>query len=121
MPDSNLACKICGTPSLHFFRCDLHNNVKMHFGFYTGDLAPHGQLLDYNRCPNCGFIFTTLMDNWSDRDFATRIYNADYPMVDGTYNGMRAGMMANKIYLGCHDWLPKLDILDYGGGIGLQT
>jgi 2-polyprenyl-6-hydroxyphenyl methylase/3-demethylubiquinone-9 3-methyltransferase len=115
------ACKICGTPSPHFFRCDLHNNAQVHFGLYTGSITPHGAQLDYYRCTNCGFVFSPFMDNWDAQKFATHIYNADYPMLDGTYNGHRAGMMANKLYLGLYDRINQLDFLDYGGGLGLQS
>lgn len=114
-------CKICGTRSVFFDRCDFHANAKLHRGLYSLAAAPSGHTLDYYRCPSCGFMFTTFMDQWSGDQFATFVYNKDYPIIDGSYNGYRAGGLANMLYLGFHDQLGELDFLDYGGGVGIQS
>lgn len=114
-------CKICGTPSVFFDRCDFHNNASLHRGFYSLPLDPSGVLLDYHQCPLCGFLFTDFMDKWNGADFSHYVYNKEYPLIDGSFNGYRAGALANTLYLGFSDQLKTLDFLDYGGGTGIQA
>jgi 2-polyprenyl-6-hydroxyphenyl methylase/3-demethylubiquinone-9 3-methyltransferase len=116
-----LSCKICGGASPHFFRCDFHSNTSMHFGLYSKPIAPSGVNMDYYRCGSCGFTFSNFMDGWSADQFASYVYNGDYAFLDGSYNGYRGGGLANMLYLGFHDSLRALDVLDYGGGVGIQT
>ncbi len=116
------ACKCCNAPSVLFDSCDFHNNANIHMGYYHMPLPPNGLQVPYFRCTSCGFIFTTLMDDWGkDNLFAALIYNKDYPRVDGTYNGSRAGKICNLFYLAFFDHFKQLEFLDYGGGIGLQS
>lgn len=114
-------CKICGTRTSFFDRCDFHNNVKVHRGFYDLEIDPSGIMLDFHKCSLCGFIFSPFMDEWDGNQFATFVYNKDYPILDGSYNGYRAGALANVLYLGLRDQLPNLSFLDYGGGLGIQA
>ncbi|NDE91379.1 MAG: class I SAM-dependent methyltransferase [Alphaproteobacteria bacterium] len=116
------ACKLCAASSVFFDRCNFHNNAQVHLGYYHMPLPPHELMVDYYRCTACGFMFTPLMDEWGkDNIFATLIYNKDYPRIDGTYNGARAGRICNLFYLAFHDYFKQLEFLDYGGGIGLQS
>ncbi|MBI3419504.1 MAG: hypothetical protein HY053_05170, partial [Proteobacteria bacterium] len=119
--DAPPPCKICGRATRFFDSCDFHANVRLHYGYYDKPLTPSGITLDYYRCTGCGFLFTTFMDGWTGQQFAGFVYNKDYPRLDGSYNGYRAGALSNILYLAFHDRLPQLDILDYGGGIGLQS
>jgi hypothetical protein len=114
-------CKICSNEARHFSRCDFHENVKIHYGFHSKEILKSGVELDYYRCPACGFLFTTFMDDWDGQKFASFIYNKDYPILDGSYNGSRSGALANILYLGFRDSLKELSILDYGGGTGITT
>jgi 2-polyprenyl-6-hydroxyphenyl methylase/3-demethylubiquinone-9 3-methyltransferase len=114
-------CKICGSVTLFFDRCDFHANAKVHKGYYDVRIEPSGILLDFFACTCCGFIFTPFMDQWVPGDFATYVYNKEYPRLDGSYNGARAGGAANIFYLAFHDYLSQLEFLDYGGGIGFQS
>jgi hypothetical protein len=114
-------CKICNTETRPFGRCDFHENVKIHHGYFSQPIDKSGVELDYVRCPSCGFLFTTFMDDWDAQKFASYIYNRDYPRLDGSYNGSRSGALANILYLGFHDRLKDLSILDYGGGTGITT
>lgn len=114
-------CKICNGETRLFGRCDFHENVKIHYGFFSEGIAKSGVELDYFRCPACGFLFTTFMDDWDGNKFATFIYNKDYPVLDGSFNGARSGALANILYLGFRDSLPELSIMDYGGGSGIAT
>jgi 2-polyprenyl-6-hydroxyphenyl methylase/3-demethylubiquinone-9 3-methyltransferase len=116
-----IPCKLCSTPAPFFDRCDLHKNAKLHRGYFDAPLPDTGILLDYHACPSCGFVFTGFMDKWGPAEFATYIYNQDYPRVDGSYNGYRAGAAANIFYLAFFEHLANLDFLDYGGGLGIQA
>ncbi len=116
------ACKLCKAPSVFFESCDFHNQAKIHLGYYQMPMPPHGLTVDYYRCTACGFLFTTLMDDWHTNGmFAQMIYNKDYPRIDGSYNGQRAGKICNLFYLAFFDAFKDLEFLDYGGGIGLQS
>jgi 2-polyprenyl-6-hydroxyphenyl methylase/3-demethylubiquinone-9 3-methyltransferase len=121
IPPAAPLCKCCQTQTGFFAQVDLHNNAKLNYGYYSDDLLPSGVMLDYYVCAACGYIFTPFMDMWIAGDFATYIYNKDYPRIDGSYNGFRAGACANIFYLAFHDYLKELSFLDYGGGIGVQS
>lgn len=114
-------CKICHTESVFLDSCDFHANAKLHRGFFDVHLPATGTLLDYFLCPSCGFMFTPFMDNWGAGDFAKYVYNKDYPLMDGSYNGYRAGAAANIFFLAFHEHMAALDFLDYGGGLGIQS
>lgn len=114
-------CKICSTQSVFFDRCDFHQNIKLHKGFHDQPIDPSGLMLDYFRCPQCGFLFTNFMDQWDAAQFATFVYNKDYPVLDGSYHGYRAGALANILYLGFREQLPQLSFVDYGGGLGITS
>lgn len=114
-------CKICGGTTRFFDRCDFHANIKMHYGLYDMPVNPAGLMLDYYRCSSCGFLFTPFMDTWTAAQFAHFVYNNDYGRLDGAYNGGRAGSITNILYLAFRDCLANLEVLDYGGGIGVQS
>jgi 2-polyprenyl-6-hydroxyphenyl methylase/3-demethylubiquinone-9 3-methyltransferase len=120
-PPASLPCKICKAEAPFFDRADFHANAKMHFGYYDLPINPSGMMLDYHRCKSCGFMFTPFMDKWGDEQFRGYVYNKDYAQIDGTFNGFRSGLFANLFTLALHDYLGQLDLLDYGGGIGLQA
>lgn len=118
----SVACKLCKGESPLFDSCDFHNNANIHLGYYHMPLPKHELQVPYFRCNDCGFMFTTLMDDWGTNNiFGQLIYNKDYPRVDGTYNGARAGKICNLFYLAFFDAFKQLEFLDYGGGIGLQS
>ena len=45
-------------------------------------MPPSGQMVFYNRCPECGFLFTASFDAWGREDYAEFIYNEFYPRID---------------------------------------
>lgn len=115
------SCKICRSPTTLLDSCDFHNNAKLHRGFFDAHLPETGIRLDYFLCSGCGTVFTPFMDNWQGGDFSTYVYNKDYPRIDGSYNGYRAGAAANIFYLAFYEYLSNLRFLDYGGGLGIQS
>src|SRR5689334_4039538 len=84
-------CKICGgfSPpfdSLDFLKfCSPTNPFA--FGFA-------GIPVEYRRCRDCGFIFTDFFDDWSPEEFATYVYNSDYPRIDSEYAEIRPANIA---------------------------
>ncbi len=124
MPDSPppapvRPCKICGHDAPHFGRCDFHDNARLNFGFYSRAINKSGVMVDYHACPQCGFVFTPFMDHWTPRQFAQLVYTRDYARLDGSYNGARAGKLANILTLAFDGMLDRLRFLDYGGGPGI--
>jgi SAM-dependent methyltransferase len=116
MPPSYLVpCKICGADSAPFDRVDFNKYCSAEnyyeFGF-------SGVIVDYLRCTNCGFLFTTFCDSWGPGDFRDLIYNDDYIKVDGEYAEARPAHTASVIakrFRGAEG----ARILDYGSGSGV--
>ena len=109
------ACKICGgfSPpfdSLDFFKyCSPTNPFA--FGFA-------GIQVEYRRCKDCGFIFTDFFDDWTPREFAAYVYNADYARIDSGHADIRPDNVAAKVAGRLAAWR-DVDILDYGAGSGV--
>jgi SAM-dependent methyltransferase len=107
-------CKLCGGFSRPFDSVDFYKYCSPTDPFAFGFAGIH---VDYRRCRDCGFIFTSFFDDWTAEEFAAYVYNADYPRIDSEYAEIRpshiAGMLAER--LGA--WR-DIDILDYGSGSG---
>lgn len=109
-------CKCCGGEATYFNFVDFSKNCEEHKGL----LLPKTKIkIHYHQCKNCGFLFTTAFDTFSEEDFAKYIYNEDYVKVDPDFTGLRAENNSK--------WIPKIfteseknsfDMLDYGGGEG---
>lgn len=112
-------CKICGGAAAPVFSVDFHHNSSRKLGFVQEPLSPSGDKVVYERCAGCGFLFTRLMDAWSPGEISARVYNADFPVLDGGYNGQRAGAMANALCVALGPEFKNVKMLDYGSGKGL--
>ena len=106
-----LPCKICGARAPLLGEVDFHTNLRK-------PVPPSGIPVPYYRCPACGFLFTPFCDDWSAEDFAARIYNADYPQLDGGYGFSRGLAMAGFIDDVFGRRRDGMMVLDYGGGTG---
>jgi 2-polyprenyl-6-hydroxyphenyl methylase/3-demethylubiquinone-9 3-methyltransferase len=116
MPSARLVpCKVCGGDCTLFDRvdfnkyCDFENYYE--FGFSNVSV-------DYLRCQNCGFLFTTFCDAWRHDDFRNFIYNEDYAKVDREYaetRPMRTASFLARRFSGAE----SARILDYGSGAGI--
>lgn len=108
-------CKMCGSKTVEFTAVDFYKSCEKEKEF-----GRSGILVDYIRCENCEYIFTTFCDDWSSQDFVDLIYNDDYVKVDKEFTGERGRRTA-------HSMAPVLDggqnkrILDYGSGAGFFT
>jgi hypothetical protein len=106
-------CKICQQPSTLFGLVDFNRNCEIPGG---AKLPLTGTPVYYRRCDACGFLFTDAFDDWSQDDFKSHIYNADYHVVDPGYVLTRPRDNAAVVQqvFGAHKML--LRMLDYGGG-----
>lgn len=111
---TSVHCKICGGLARFFDVTDFHK----HGGGYA--FGPSGISVQWFRCDDCEFLFTTFFDDWSPDDFARFVYNADYIKVDPGYVAARPAAQAEA--LGRLLGPPSgLRILDYGSGAGLMV
>jgi SAM-dependent methyltransferase len=108
----SVPCKICGNPAAFFDVVDFNKCA----GFYA--FGPAGLPVNWHRCDECGFLFTSFFDDWTDEDFRRFIYNEDYRLVDPEYEAARPVMVAEHLaqFLGDQQ---GARILDYGAGSGL--
>lgn len=75
----------------------------------------------YGRCKDCGFIFSPQMHRWSDAEFAERVYNEQYVLVDPDFVEIRPAGFADLIWKSFGDKTGLIRHLDFGGGSGLLS
>jgi SAM-dependent methyltransferase len=111
-------CPVCGAIPVLLDVVDLNKSCEEERGRF---LPIAGVPIYYTLCDQCGFCFAPEMYRWPMGEFASRIYNDDYKLVDPDYLGSRArayaqmltGMFATKVLAIRH--------LDYGGGSGVLS
>jgi SAM-dependent methyltransferase len=111
-------CPVCGATAALLDVVDLNKSCEEERGKF---LPIAGVPIYYALCDQCGFCFAPQMYRWPMEEFARRIYNDDYKLVDPDYLGSRAktyakmltGMFAAKVLTIRH--------LDYGGGNGVLS
>lgn len=110
-----IQCKICGSNAVAFDRCDVN-----HGGAPGLPIRPStGQMLQYHRCVECGFMFTGQLDHWQPSEFRQHIYNAQYVEVDPDYLYARPFAQANMLKGMLKNIPPQFRLLDFGAGSGL--
>jgi 2-polyprenyl-6-hydroxyphenyl methylase/3-demethylubiquinone-9 3-methyltransferase len=117
-------CKCCHSTDLNLLG-NLDANRACWDRYGTRVFLPSEILLPYYSCINCGFIFTTFMDEWSPEDFKNKIYNEDYltkvnpPLPE---DKARPANETGSYILGKHlafmldGSQKKIKVLDYGAG-----
>jgi SAM-dependent methyltransferase len=108
-------CKCCGGSAVPLGEVDFHKNCEENRGFF---LPPSGIPVPYFRCGGCGFLFTPFFDHWSGEEFQAHIYNESYAQVDPDYAAVRPESWGRQIAENFAAFLPRLSVLDYGGGTG---
>jgi SAM-dependent methyltransferase len=108
------ACKLCGGFARPFDSVDFYKYCSPTDCFAFGFAGVH---VEYRRCRDCGFIFTSFFDDWTPQDFAAYVYNNDYPQVDSEYADIRPGNVAALLAERLAPWR-DIDMLDYGSGSG---
>lgn len=108
------SCKVCGTPAQVFDAVDFNkycDELRCYkFGFSNVNVT-------YHRCPNCGFLFTTCLDDWTEDDFRRFIYNDDYIKVDPEYAEIRPNHVGGDFARRLRG-TESARILDFGSGAG---
>ena len=104
---------MCGRSAKLFDVVDFNKHCSAtpyHFGL-------SGIQVSYFRCSFCECLFTDLIDNWTEDEIASYIYNEDYILVDQDYIDRRPRAQANDISR-LLDGCQGMRILDYGSGLG---
>lgn len=109
-------CKICGTEAAVFGSVDFNRSCEEARGLH---LPNAGVAVPYNRCPECGFLFTDAFAAWPVAAYEAHIYNAGYAQIDPDYREARPVANA-RLFLNLFGERRRyLSVLDYGGGNGL--
>ena len=108
-------CPICGCSCSVLDVVDFNKSCEEVRGKFL-DLC--GIPIYYMMCDDCDFCFAPEMRQWQLKDFAEKVYNAEYEQVDPDYADIRP--KANARFLMSAIKLEGLSIrhLDYGGGNG---
>jgi SAM-dependent methyltransferase len=72
----------------------------------------------YALCSKCGFCFAPEISKWSLDEFAEKIYNNQYALVDPDYLEARPRANATNLLSNFGNSLRSVRHLDYGGGDG---
>jgi len=109
-------CPVCAGATDWFDVVDFNKNGSEPRGVF---LPLAGRPVYYARCSGCGFCFAPALHRWSAQDMASRIYNADYAVVDPDYIEVRPKASADML-CGMFAQLAGSDVphLDYGSGSG---
>ena len=75
--------------------------------------------VSYVLCASCGFCFAPELGKWTLEEFAEKIYNRDYVLVDPDYVDARPRSNAAGLVAIFGDRAHAVRHLDYGGGRGL--
>jgi 2-polyprenyl-6-hydroxyphenyl methylase/3-demethylubiquinone-9 3-methyltransferase len=111
----DLKCKVCGNTANLFGRVDFNKHCDEG---RSGKLPWSGKRIAYLRCTVCDFLFTRDFDAWSQADFAQKIYNAEYALVDPDFAERRPAGNASFISQTFSEYRDRISLLDYGGGEG---
>jgi SAM-dependent methyltransferase len=82
--------------------------------------AMSGTAVYYYRCAQCGFCHAPALCEWTLEEFAARIYNDDYVLVDPDYVELRPRINADALVKSLGQDA-AVRHLDYGGGHGLLS
>ncbi len=113
-----MICKICKDSARLFRTFDLSKNCNEQAGHV---FSATGVNVDYYCCSQCGFVFTSFFDTYTEDEWKRIIYNEDYIRVDPLYAEIRPASNANffrsaikQAYTS--EAMPV--VLDYGAGSG---
>ena len=114
-------CKICGgaTKTFSIVESGKHCNLQL-----PPAVRGSGVPVEYFRCPDCNFIFTTFFDNYPAEDLKAEIYNEEYVKFDPLYPKIRPEINARFLRTVLEESFSRderLRVLDYGAGTGLLS
>ena len=114
----NSKCAVCQGDAVLLDVIDFHKTCGDSGSYFQG---LSGIPIYYTMCKSCGFAQAPSIAAWSEMEFESKIYNADYYKVDPEFVEIRPNTNANKLKALFSDELHSLKHLDYGGGNGLLS
>lgn len=112
------ACAICGRADPGFLgEKDFGISGNDHFEGHRV-FEDYGAQIPYYACRDCGFVFTNAFDRWTTQQWREHVYNDQYGLADPPFSSERPLRNAQMIASLFHRELPKISILDIGGGNG---
>jgi 2-polyprenyl-6-hydroxyphenyl methylase/3-demethylubiquinone-9 3-methyltransferase len=110
------ACKCCGRDTRPFGSIDASRSGQDRYG----PVFPlSGRQVQYWRCLNCQFVFTTDFDSLSAAELAERIYNDDYIRADPDFAAHRPNCYAGFLDELLAPLRHRIEAIDFGGGRGV--
>lgn len=109
-------CPICGGATAVHDVLDFNRSCEDAQG---PRLEPSGIPVAYVLCERCGHCFAPELMAWTPQDFAERIYNDDYGLVDPGYVDHRPRGNAAWLITMLGAAAATIRHLDYGGGAGV--
>ena len=106
-------CKCCGGAAAWFGAVDFAKACA------PTSLPAAGWSVAYHRCGACGFLFSTLLDDWSHDRLRRDLYNDDYVLVDPEVVEVRPERVADLVDRLFGGAKPDTRVFDYGGGSGV--
>jgi len=117
-PDAAIPCPVCAAAATLLDVVDLNKSCEENRGVF---LPTAGVPIRYFLCDACGFCFAPDMHRWPIQEFADRIYNDDYKLVDPDYVDLRPRLNAKFVADLFASQALAIRHLDYGGGSGLLS
>lgn len=111
-------CPICDGAAFPFGEVDFNKCCEERRGTV---LPPAGIRVAYWLCDVCGFCFAPEFTRWTSHDFATKIYNSGYVVVDPDYIDVRPRANADVLIRMFGKTADDIRHLDYGAGAGLLS
>ena len=108
-----MRCQICN----HHTRPILSKEQNVSCGdYFTGQriYADNRGTLTLSECESCGFATFDALNAWSEETFRKEIYNEDYHLCDPPFGEARPRKICNWL----SSFMPRCEIIDYGGGEG---
>lgn len=109
-------CPVCDGKSSLLDVLDFNKSCEELRGTF---LPASGVPVSYFLCSRCQFCFAPEISAWSLEEFAKRIYNDEYVLVDPNYIELRPKTNAASLQSMFGHRPPTIRHLDYGGGRGL--
>jgi SAM-dependent methyltransferase len=114
----NLLCPVCHGGCALLDVVDFNKSCEELRGRF---FALSGQPIYYALCGQCGFCFAPAIAAWTLEEFAAKIYNDGYALVDPDYSEARPKANAAHLTALLGERAGAIRHLDYGGGNGLLS
>lgn len=111
-------CPICAGAATAFDVVDFNKSCVEGSGTF---LPLCGVPIYYFLCQQCGFCFAPEMHRWKSEEFAKKVYNDEYVMVDPDWIETRPRGNAQHLAKIFGAASAEIRHLDYGGGLGLLS